>query len=735
MKWPLLVVSSWLVLLSGCTKTPCTTSSECGSGESCVAAQCSALSCDGVYYAVDPTSGQCTPLAPCGNSEEVRGWLPCDNPCAGKSENACILDSRCQPAYSTVSGAAAAPCIGGPVDAGVGACVSAPRSFVGCNAVPEFKDPCAKRDATSCAADPRCEVQRVECGCLAGPDAGVCDCAGDLQPTCRIKFCAELNEQDCKGRPDCSTQPSPQPVFATGGTTTKDEFFGCSERFNQGCLGVDEASCVRSPRCHAVGESCFCPPNASCACGGGKFLFCEANDGVRHCGDESDCNAGERCNHDDECPAPGVGGIFSSSSCAGVCVPAGCKGYGEAQCDADHHCAPVYSLNCSPYSGGGGGGAPTFCGGVPPSGGGGSGGPGGVSMDQCGCEPSFSSCEDNGEGCDPGKSVLIRDPAILDDPFWAFPRVLGLVTGADASAVSDHLLSQIGTSNVVGGKTAEPRPGAKAFFDGLPRRSDGLIDAARIPLQPTSLSNRLDLADATSCGEARITYAITVGVQDRRHRMTLIVELSQPYDNAGCRNVAKSWMALSKLDGAALQSALQAIYTPLLTPANLKQLRTNEFLVGPQDFSKPLAAWELREFHLGADARLHQVLLPLSVDPTQAQSTDFVQWVTANQTGLKKGTVTFPAQYQMPTASEDGVRLQVSNFDATLDDLVNSQTCAGCHTSSTNTAFAHVGERFRGTGRAEISQFLQEELKKRARHLGAVAAGAQNAVLDVKPMH
>ena len=558
MKRLALVVGSWLVLLSGCTKTPCVTSSECGSSEQCVAAQCSALSCDSVYFAVDPATGQCTPLAPCGNSDEVRSWMPCDNPCAGKSENQCITDGRCQPAYASTLPAgsdAPAPCFS--VDAGTSCGGSAaPKTFAGCSPVPQLKDPCAGHDARACAADSRCEVQHIACDCFS-PDMGACDCGnipGD--GTCRRKFCGELNEQDCKERADCTTQSGP--VFANGATTPKDEFFGCFERFDQGCSGLKEEDCLRSPSCHAVGSSCFCPANASCACNGGKFLFCELNDGVRHCGGDGDCNSDERCNQDSECPAPGVGGIFTSSSCVGVCVPKGCKGYGETQCNNNHHCQPVYALNCSPYSGGGGGGGPGgpggFCGGPAP-------GPneGAPAPNSCTCEPSFSSCEEAGEGCDPEKSVLIRDPAILDDPFWAFPRVLGLVTGGDPSAVSDHLLAQIGTAGTVGGKASPARPAAKAFLDALPRRADGLIDAARIPLAPTALSNRLDLSDATSCGEARITYAITVGVTDRRHRMTLIVELNQPYDNAGCRTVARTWVALSKLDGPALQAALQAI--------------------------------------------------------------------------------------------------------------------------------------------------------------------------------
>ena len=54
------------------------------------------------------------------------------------------------------------------------------------------------------------------------------------------------------------------------------------------------------------------------------------------------------------------------------------------------------------------------------------------------------------------------------------------------------------------------RRGAQ-FIAQLPHRPDGLIDATQLGFVPTSLSNRIDLADTASCGEARITYAALVG--------------------------------------------------------------------------------------------------------------------------------------------------------------------------------------------------------------------------------
>ena len=126
----------------------------------------------------------------------------------------------------------------------------------------------------------------------------------------------------------------------------------------------------------------------------------------------------------------------------------------------------------------------------------------------------------------------------------------------------------------------------------------------------------------SSCGEARITYALVGGV-DRSppsHDRSSSRCASRTTARAAAADRQDLGRRCRQLDGAALQAALQAIYTPLLTPANLKQVRTNEFLVGPQDPAQQPAAWELREFHLGTDARLHQVLLPLQVDPAAVQS-------------------------------------------------------------------------------------------------------------------
>ncbi|MCA1662952.1 MAG: hypothetical protein LC659_01505, partial [Myxococcales bacterium] len=611
----------------------------------------------------------------------VGGWQSCSDPCAGLDVRSCKSDPRCQATYDLAG-------------------------YRSCHAVPIPFDPCAAIDPSKCDDDSRCSLQPTGAGCDCAAGV-VCDCPPAPPPACGLKACGELTDADaCDARPDCTTQAPPlvpTPVSSGGVSsgTTQPQSSPTAICFPlPGCQSSDENDCAKRHEC----EPKYDGQNHFGTCG-------SASD----CGSAADCAAGQRCNGNHRC------------------VAEGCAGDTERECNADPRCEPVYSLDCSPYANGGGSGfaSGVACGGAT------SGGAAPLPQEapgSCSCEPSFSSCQPQASGCDPGKSVLVRDPAILDDPYWSLSHVLGLVSGADASAVADAWLAQLATTITVDGRTVSARTGAAQFFAQLPHRADGLLDATKLGFVPTALSNRMDLADTSSCGEARITYAQSVGSTDRRHRMTVIVELRQPYDGNRCRTSAQAWLSLGKLDGAALQSALQALYAPLVTPTNLEQIRTNEFLVGPQDPSQPNAAWELREFHLGADARLHQALLPLQVDPAAVKgSADFLAWAQSASDGLLRGTLTFPAQYQAATASEDGSRIALT--DGAVADIVNRSTCAGCHTTATNSAFAHVAERFGGTGRAEISQFLEGELQKRASHLVAVASGVAGAALAVRPLH
>ncbi|HEY1587132.1 MAG TPA: hypothetical protein VGH63_15660, partial [Polyangia bacterium] len=442
------------------------------------------------WFAINPQTGVCTPMPGSVDHASVGNWQSCSDPCAGLDVRSCKSDPRCQATYDVAG-------------------------FRSCRAVPAPFDPCATIDPSKCNDDPRCSLLTTAggCDCAAGV---VCDCPAAPPAACGLKPCGELTDTGaCNARPDCTTQAPllvPTPVSSGGvssGTTQPKSAPTVMCFPLQGCQNSDEQDCEKRHEC----EPSYDAQNHFGSCGS-----------VDDCATTADCAAGQRCNGNHSC------------------VAEGCGGDSETECNADPHCEPIYSLDCSPYANGGGGfnGPNSFCG---PTGAG-----GGAPLPQeapapgsCTCEPTFSGCQPQASGCDPGKSVLVRDPTILDDPYWSLAHVLALASGADASAVADAWLAQIGTTITVDGKTVNARTGAAQFFAQLPHRADGLIDATQLGFQPTALSNRMDLADTSSCGEARITYAHVAGSSDRRHRMTVIVELRQPYDGNRCRTTAQAW--------------------------------------------------------------------------------------------------------------------------------------------------------------------------------------------------
>jgi hypothetical protein len=755
--------------LAGCTAKPCNTTSQCGSGEVCAAATCQALSCSSVYYAIDPSDGSCRPLPACGNRDDVRGWALCNDPCTGMAENDCIADPRCQPAYITDPNSATCSSgdevfAAGQLNGAIPSNCGGSRTFAGCRANQLRVDPCAGLDPVSCQKDSRCIAEFPPtdegCDCPVAPDGGTtCNCpAIPASPVeCRVKGCSDYTTAlDCRKDSNCTLEGGTTtfPGFSAGSTTTNsnapppvgadEPFYGCYDKGFGSCFDMDESTCLRHSECHPVGGPCYCPAGASCACGGGKFVLCEPDDGLQRCNSDNDCGSDQRCNNDEQCAPPvngtpqpvfnGVGpvpdGLTTQSdpaapSCPGLCVPKGCSGDQEKRCVGDPSCEPIYALECSPYGGGFGGedAPPSFaCGGFNGGPNEGAGTPALVDGQCAPCEPSFVACQDRqvGSVVDAEKSVLILDPEVIDTPELSFASVMTALAGnQDPATFVTNWLAQIGESVTVDGKTAERRQNASIYMRYWPRLADGRFDPANLGFQVTSLSNRIDLAGPHDCGEARITYAFAKGLTDRRHRMTIIVELGQPDDGTGCAATAAKWVALSKLSGDALRTAALAIYQPLLAPEHVNQVRTNEFLVGPMTNTFPQIPWQLREWHIGSDGALQLALSKQALDPTVTTDPTFMNWVAANQDAIHAQTVKIPAQFLAVTSSEDGsqIQLQVApdgSFDSVSNAAFNQMSCAGCHTTVTNSAFAHVGERFNGTERAKISDFLRTQLPIRA---------------------
>lgn len=756
--WMFGLAAVWLL---GCS-TPCETTAQCGDDGMCVAALCQPLACEKTLFAVNPESGECVPLSGCFLTEEQRGWRTCsDDPCLGQDEATCVTDSRCQPVYSnpkvepnkTRAG-------GGAVDIAIGCGVA------------NSEEPKRSPDGQAIAAgvnNGEAPKHRQDSTCFPGDNSArvfsLCRAVPSIPKQTR---CEQLSKDQCKTRRDCLTDPpnagsvgpgvptspvpAPGPVGQTGGRDVNGApadaaFFDRGECFTRheppsdSCAGASARSCLLSRDCQPIGSSCFCPPGGRCDCGGGEFLACETNDRLRRCTSNAECGASERCDNDEACvrprtfASPPTGDAQPGSpGCVGACVPKGCAGMGERMCNERAECdGGSYGTVCrpKPYCRGGGGDIVLD---LVPEGG------------SCGCDAEFVGCGEQKPTSDlrAERSLLVRDPEIIDDPAFTLERVLTKL--APAGKVDDFtraLVRQIGESKTLSnGARAEMRRGYSIFLKDLSPETAGVTSRLAGVMHPTALINRIDLAKSGTCGEARLTYALTRAYTDGNQRMTLIVELRVPDDGNGCRTVAQRWAELSLVDSAAeRRRRLIALYDELLSPANLGQLRTNEFLN-----RTALEPWELREFHLDAGGLPELSPVAQSVDAQWRSNSDFLAWVRSNAAAIHDGNAEVPRQYLAASSREDGGRLLFAGGDSTLQTAekdLNAQSCAGCHLTETKSPFVHIGERlgkrlpgtmnYQPVGRAVIDSFMQKELVSRAKGLRQLLSGAPRTLAATRP--
>ena len=750
------LATMWMI---GCNK-PCATTTDCSSGDVCSAAICRALACEDAMFARDPKSGACVALSGCFLTAEQRTWQTCqEDPCSGLGESSCITDARCQATYATPDVTVSTNNTkDGTVPVG---------SFCGGGietGIPPLPPMGGQQDILTAAGVNNGSQPKhgaFSSSCLPGTSRKYAGCRAVPQITPQTS-CFQLTTEQCQTRTDCTTTlsgndvsdgkggsvapqvaPGPNGDFTGSGT---GQCFDLHPRSTT-CDFADAMSCLTNPDCQAIGANCYCPPGGACDCSGGAFLGCEKNDRLRRCSSSAQCGAGERCDNDEACIMPRT---FTTTptepsgpgapGCLGACVPAGCAGMGEQQCNANPSCdAGSYGTVCRPK--------PYCAGNFPVDGKISSGEAIDGTGNTCGCDSEFTGCATQAPlmNVRADRSLLVRDAEIIDDPTFSLLAVLTkLAPAGQVDAFAQSLLSQVGaTQRVSSGATTKQRQGFTKFFPTL-NGPTNLAQTFASKMATTALINRLDLASANNCGEARLSFAMTSAYQNGNQRMTMIVELKVPDDGNGCKTVAQSWAELSLIDDVAeRRTRLIALYNKLLTPATLGQIRTNEFV----NFTG-VEPWELREFHIRpADGLLELVPVAQTVDPTQV-NTALVSWVKANLAGLKAGTAIVPAQFLAGSSTEDGARLSLAKTTTDpavlgAEKSVNALACAGCHLTETKSPFVHIGERlaqkvggtYRPTGRAVIDDFMKQELVKRTALLNQVLNGTQGLVaLDWRPL-
>lgn len=235
---------------------------------------------------------------------------------------------------------------------------------------------------------------------------------------------------------------------------------------------------------------------------------------------------------------------------------------------------------------------------------------------------------------DPEKSLIIRDPSVVEDPTRTFNPCTGVgtpmgvwtfgylmtqmanqpVSGITPSAFVRRWLRNWEINLAINGWGVLARPAVRNTvivpWENASGGPGAPLNLRIAPFKLLAIVNRIDLRGnsgytTNNAGEARFVF----GVIDRRNggclvsEMTVILEygIDQP-DCDGVINWAQQWLNLSSMPfGPAYNAALEAItqqfakagVAPLkVNESALNQVRTNEFLP-PQT-----GDWEMREFRL-----------------------------------------------------------------------------------------------------------------------------------------
>lgn len=364
------------------------------------------------------------------------------------------------------------------------------------------------------------------------------------------------------------------------------------------------------------------------------------------------------------------------------------------------------------------------------------------------CDPAGDPTE-----IDPERSLVIRDPRVVEDPTrtfdlcaptpggnptgeWTFGHLMKemcneSVTGINPSEFVRKWLREWENTQAINDFVVVARPNIRQLIlQPWEQRSGGPglpLDLAKAPFRLLAIVNRVDLRNnsiygGTDAGEGRFVFG-ALGPNCEPLEFTVIFEYG--VNKRGCRAIrawGKRWADLSTLalGSPAYNSALAAI-TREFTSASanptkpngsaLNQLRTNEIALG--------GPWELREFVIsgsGFDAgHLRMDTVKQTPDITKNQAVTLADFINSHPPAplvpleFPSGHPFLAGAAPVPSASFfwDGPATppgpDIVPADKRFEFSFN--TCNGCHAGETQTGFTHIKPRSPGVA-AALSAFF-----------------------------
>ena len=334
------------------------------------------------------------------------------------------------------------------------------------------------------------------------------------------------------------------------------------------------------------------------------------------------------------------------------------------------------------------------------------------------------------EAVDPEKSLVIRDPRVVEDTArtfnpctgrgtpmgaWTFGHLFQQMANRSATKIKPQKflkqwLKQWEKDQVINGLVVPKRSRIRSLIiDPWQQASGGKqLDLAKAPFRLLAIVNRVDLRDDSasgSAGEARFVFgALTPGCQPLE--FTVIFEYGiQRTDCQAVRDWARQWLDLGSLElgSPAYNAALEAITEQFVRAgadpskpngSALNQLRTNEIVLSSE--------WELREFTLSAEGALKEVTVKLTPDLGFNRTAALANFINGNEADILADKHVVPDQFPAGNSFLAGSAAMPGRVfwdNPANGPLIASrearhkfslQTCNGCHQGETETDFTHI---------------------------------------------
>lgn len=333
---------------------------------------------------------------------------------------------------------------------------------------------------------------------------------------------------------------------------------------------------------------------------------------------------------------------------------------------------------------------------------------------------------------DRGKSLIIKDLSVVNDPIrtayvyanplqgvWSFSYLMEQMK-PELQTTSEFItnwLNQWSTVSSVNGFPVSTR--TIEVLNAWPKLEDGALDLEKAPFRLLSITNRLDLRNGSTAGEARFIFNMLDSAGEPT-QSTVIVEYKMPLQNGETQDsFLQAWHDLSleampseeynlRLAELTNKVTLKNFTGIFINGSAIGQVRTNERLAE----NKP---WEMREFRLDELGNLMQTTTFRNPDDSLNQTETLDQFMLDNQTAILAGNYVVP-KTMLGGATQAVPTTQWLNLSTSVPEEVRHQfslnTCSGCHSGETQTKFLQFSVRAQSEESVPSDFLLEDETRR-----------------------